>query len=438
MRPGPHRSGPQAQKTVLPNGLRVLTERLDHVDSASLGLWVASGSRHEPPRMEGITHFLEHMLFKGTNTRTNLQIAEAIDDIGGHVNGFTDREAVYLYARTIGEHAGAALELLFDLFLHSVCADEEVEREREVVLQEIGHVEDVPEGWVHELLPQTVWADHALGRPLMGVREGVKNITREALLAHIARLRAADNVIVSAAGQVHHEHVLELAASLSAELKPGPPAGRSPSAGEGPPKEKATAPKFRPQRRLVSREGAQVHFCLAAPGCGRTDDLRHPFTLLDAILGGGNSSRLFQEIREKRGLAYDVGSSLQSYRETGLFVIDGSCAPENFGLVLDLIGRELERMREEGPSDGELERARAQLRVALALAAESTSFRMQHLAVSELYWGRVLSFDEIIAGVEQVTAEEVRELAKVALRPDSQALVAIGPFDSAQGRPFQE
>ena len=421
MQPQPRLPLPHVQKTVLPNGLRLLTERLDHVASASLGLWIASGSSDEPPGSEGITHFLEHMLFKGTHSRSTLQIAEAIDDIGGNVNGFTDREAMYLYARTTGEQAETALELLFDLLLRSVCSQEDVEREQGVVLQEIGHLEDTPEGWIHELLPQTVWHGHALGRTLLGDRERVRGITRDALLAHLARLLAADRLIVAAAGQVDHERIVELATRHFQALK-----SEAHRDDQGP-------PSFHLQRRLLTRPGAQVHFCLAGPGCALTDDRRHAFAMLDAILGGANSSRLFQEIRERRGLAYSIGSYLQSYRQAGLFVIDGSCAPESFPLVLDLIRQELDQVRQQGPSEAELQRAKIQLKVGLALAAESTSFRMQHLAVSEIYWGRVLPFDEIIAGVERVTAEDVHGLATSVLKDDLQALVAIGPFDEQGG-----
>jgi predicted Zn-dependent peptidase len=417
MQPQLRLPSPQVQKAILPNGLRVLTERLPHVSSASLGIWIASGSSDEPHGSEGMTHFLEHMLFKGTNSRSTLEIAEAIDDIGGNVNGFTDREAMYLYARTTGDQAEAALELLFDLLLHSVCAEDDVAREQAVVLQEIAHVEDIPEGWVHELLPQTAWAEHSLGRTPLGDRERVKGVTRDALLAHLARLHAADRLVVTAAGQVDHEHIVELAARHCGALKPA-----SYDDNQEP-------PAFHPQRRVLIRPGVQVHFCLAAPGCARTDDRRHAFSLLDAILGGGNSSRLFQEIRERRGLAYNIGSYLQSYRQAGLFVIDASCGPESFHVVLDLIRQEMEQLHQQEPSEAELQRAKTQLKVALALAAEGTSFRMQHLAVSEIHWGRVLTFDEIIAGVERVTAEDVQGLADSVLKDDLQALVAIGPFD---------
>ena len=418
MTPTPNGSGPHALKTVLPNGVRVLTERLDHVDSVSLGLWTVTGSRNDPPGCEGMTHFLEHMLFKGTTTGSTLQIAEAIDDIGGYVNGITDREEMYLYARTAAEHTEAAVGLLFDLLLNSICREEEVAREREVVLQEIAHVRDSAEDWMHELVPQTAWPDHALGHALMGGAESVGGIGCESLREYLAdEVQAADRLLLAAAGRVEHERMVELAGELTAHLKPGRP------------RLETSAPVFHRERRLVSQSGVQVHFCWVSPGIGRTHEWRHSFAVLDTVLGGGSSSRLFQEIREKRGLAYGIGSYLQAYGDGGLFVIAAGTSPSNFALVQEVIEEEVARLRDEGPSEEEVVRAKVQLRVSLALAAESTGFRMQHLALSELYWGRVLPFDEIAAGVDRVTAENVHEVARGVLREGERALVAIGPFD---------
>lgn len=382
----------------------------------SLGLWLATGLGDEPTGQEGINHFLEHMVFKGTRTRSTLAIAEASDDIGGQVNGFTEREFMYLLARTIGEQVGAALELFFDLLINSVCPEDEVNRELDVVLQEIRHVEDAPEEWVHDLLLETAWPNHPLGRQLMGSPKTVRGIGREALLAHLATLRYADRVIVAAAGRVDHDWVVDLVARLAGDQAPGPAA-----AVDG-------VPQFAAECLRVPRATSQVHFCMGTPGCSRSDRDQYAFGILDAILGGGASSRLFQEIRENRGLAYSIGSYLQSYRSAGLFAIDAGTGPEDFDFVVDLIGREIARLQRDGPSPSELERARTQLKVAIALATESTSFRMQHLAGSEIYWGRVLSFDEIVAGVEAVTAEDLYRVAGRAFTPDRQALVAIGPF----------
>lgn len=413
---------PQSCKTVLPNGVQVLTEHLHHVDSVSLGVWLATGIEDEPAELGGITHFIEHMLFKGTETRSTLDIAEATDGIGGQLNAFTDRECMYLYARTIGEQAEEALDLVFDLLLHSVFAEEEIAREQEVVVQEIQHLEDSPEDWVHELLLRAAWGDHPLGRPLMGAPESVRGIQRQAIVDHLKEFLTGDRIVVSAAGDVEHEVVVENVARLVSDV-PRAEGGPSP-AGE--------APTFQPGRVMIPRPTGQVHFCLATPGCSRTDERRHAMAVLDTILGGGTSSRLFQEIRENRGLAYSIGCYLQAYRLGGLLTIDAGTQRESFELVLEVIDEEVERLRKEGPTPRELERAKTQLKVGLALAAESTSFRMQHLAVSNMHWNRVVSFEEIAAGVDSVTAEDVHDLTGVTFTPERPALAAIGPF-AAEG-----
>jgi predicted Zn-dependent peptidase len=412
-------SGPFAQQTTLPNGVRVLTERLAHVDSVSLGLWAASGVADDPAGAEGVTHLIEHMLFKGTPNRPSRRIAEAIDEIGGNVNGVTDREFMYLYARTTRDHLETALDLLLDLFLHSACAAEDLKREKEVVLQEIHLIEDAPEDWVHDLLLETAWPGHPLGKPVIGRAVSVKGITRKALSEHLARLRVGRNLLVTAAGRVGHEEMVAAVARLTEHLPPGEA------------KPAALAPEFHPGRLLISRPTNQVHFCLATPACHQTDPERHAFAVLDTILGGGTSSRLFHEIRETRGLAYNIGSYLQLFRTAGLFTVDAGTSPENFQLVQDLIGEEIARLQADGPTAAEVERAKTQVRVAVALAEESTSFRMQHLAISELFWGRTLSFDEIIAGVAAVSAEDVHSTARQVFAPERTTLVAIGPFEEA-------
>lgn len=417
MTPMPDPTGSACRKTALPNGLRVVTEHIEHVDSVSLGIWRVGGARHDPSHLPGVTHFLEHMLFKGTHTRSTLQIAELIDDVGGQVNGYTDREAVHLQARTVADQLEPALELIFDLFLNPLCAQDDIDRERGVVLQELAQLKDAPEDLVHELVPQTVWPDHPLGQPLMGTPESVPRIDRSALVNCLAELHSADRIIVAAAGRLQHDPMADLVAHLGGNMEPGvsPPAGAPPS--------------FHPDRRLLSQTGAQVHFCLVTPGFARTDQSRYAFSVLDAILGGGTSSRLFQKIRENRGLTYSIGSYVEPYREAGLFIVDAGTAPQNFELVLDLIEEEFGRLRSQGPDECELARAKTQLRVALALAAESTSFRMQHLAVSEMFWGRHVSLEETAAGVAAVTAEDVHSLAEASFTEDRRALVAIGPFE---------
>jgi len=407
---------PRHEKTVLPNGLRVLSERLPHLDSVSLGVWVEAGIEEEPPGLEGVTHFVEHMLFKGTKGRSTLQIAQAIDDIGGNVNGYTDKECLYLYAKTVEEHFESALALLFDLLTNCTLPAEDIARERGVVLQEIQRIEDSPEESVHEQFLGAVWPDHPLGRPVMGSSESVRRFERAAVIEHVAQLRGANRIVVSAAGQVEHARLVDLAQRLSAGLRRVP---------TGPP---AAAPDFHSGRRLLPRAGEQVHLCLGVPACSCTAEERHAFALLDLIIGGGTSSRLFQEVRENRGLAYHIGSYLQCHRLTGTLVIDAGTSPDNFEALLEVVNAELDELCANGPSPAELVRARTQMKVALALAAEGSSYRMQHLALSELYWGRHVSLAEIVEGMEAVTAEQVHAVAQSVLAPEKRMLVAIGPL----------
>jgi len=442
---GQYQGQPQCERSTLPNGIRVLTERLGHVDSVSLGIWVVGGAWEEPAGMEGVTHFLEHMLFKGTERRTAAEMARVVDEIGGNVNGYTERESLCLLARTVGEHTERALELLFDMLLHSVCGEEEVEREKEVVLQELRHVEDTPEDWVHDLLLEAAWGEHPLGRPLVGRRESIGRLNSEGLREYWGRRCCGDRIVVSAAGRVEHEVIAELVARHAGGQPRGgervvaepstQPAGKPSTQPAGKPSTQPAGkpPEFRPGRKLVSRPTGQVHFCLATPGCGRRDEERHAFSVFDTVLGGGASSRLFQEIREKRGLVYHIGSYLQSYDGAGLLTVDAGTGPESFELVLELIEGEMEGLRREGPSAEEMERAKTQLKVGLALATESTSFRMQHLALSEIIWGRVWPFQEVVERVEGVTAEEVHALAQKCFSEGHQTLVAIGPFRLRQG-----
>lgn len=414
-------TGPWCRRTVLDNGVRVLTERIERVGSASVGVWVVGGAREEPPGQEGITHFLEHMLFKGTDRLTAEDIARAADHLGGNVNGYTDRETLYLLARTVGERAGDALELLLEMLLESRCAESEVAREKEVVCQEIHQVEDTPEEWVHDFLLCKTWGDHPLGRSPLGEPDTIAGLDPETVRARRDHLCCGSRLVVSAAGRVDHDAIVGLAERRL---------GRLPR-GEGPPP--VPAPTFRAVREFVHRPTEQVHLCLATPGCGRREEQRHAFSVFDTILGGGAGSRLFQEVREKRGLAYHIASYLEAYEGAGLLTVEAGTGPETFSQVMELVEEEVARLRREGPTDEELDRAKTQLKVSLALAMESTSFRMQHLAMSEIVWGRVWSFREIAERVDAVTAEDVHRLAESSFTEGKTALVAAGPLPEGRG-----
>ncbi len=414
-------TGPWYRKTVLDNGVRVLTERIARVDSASVGVWVLGGAREEPPGQEGITHFLEHMLFKGTDRRSAEDLARAADDLGGNVNGYTDRESLYLLARTVGERAVEALELLLEMLLHSRCPESEVEREKGVVCQEIHQVEDTPEEWVHDLLLRKAWGDHPLGRSPLGEPDAIAGLEPETVRAHRDRLCCGSRLVISAAGRVDHEEIVKAADRHLGVI----PRGEAPAP--------LPEPQFRAVRKILRRPTEQVHFCLATPACGRREETRHAFSVFDTILGGGASSRLFQEVREKRGLAYHIGSYLEAYEGAGLLTVEAGTGPETFSQVMELVEAEVARLRDEGPSGEELERAKTQLKVGLALAMESTSFRMQHLAMSEIVWGRVWSFQELAERVDAVTAEDIHTLAGSSFTEGKTALVAAGPLPEGRG-----
>jgi predicted Zn-dependent peptidase len=400
----------------LPGGIRVLTEHLPQVESVSLGVWIASGVEHEPPGLEGVTHLLEHMLFKGTERRSAGEIARAIDGVGGQLNGFTDREYICLYARVLKAHVPLAADVLFDMLLHSCFDPEELKREKEVVVQEIEHCEDSPEELVHDLFVQRVWVDHPLGRSLLGREESVRVITREALLHHFHSQYSPDRILVTAAGNVDSGWLMGAVRESFASLS-----GRA-TEGDG------GEPDFHPGEHFLSRPTEQVHFCLGTPGYSYSNDDRYALAALDAVLGGSPSSRLFQEIREKRGLVYHIGSYAQAFRRGGLFAISASTAPRHFPQVLQLVRGEVALLRERGLTEPELARAKEQMKGALALAWESTSFRMQHLATCEMYWGRVLPFREIADKISAVTLEQVRRVAGALFGEESLSLVAIGPF----------
>ena len=406
----------------LPRGIRVSTEYIPQMGSVSLGLWIATGVKHEPPGLQGVTHLLEHMLFKGTETRSAKDIAEAIDGVGGQLNGFTDREYTCIYARVLKAHLPLAAEILLDMLLRSRFDPEELEREKEVVVQEIVHYEDAPDEWVDDLFVQRAWADHPLGRSLLGKEESIRAMGRKALLDYYRGRRTPDRILVAAAGNVSHDDLVELAAHSLSSLS-----GRA-----GDPVE--IEPRLQAGEHFVFRPTEQVHFCLGTRGCSYVHDGRFVLALIDTILGGGPSSRLFQEIREKRGLVYEIGSSAQTYRQGGLFSVAASTAPKHFREVLGLIRNEIARVGKEGLSEAEIARAKEQMKGGLALAWESTGFRMQHLAISKIYWGRSVPFQEVMDKIDAVTSEQVSELAASLFVEDAETLVAIGPLPEWRGR----
>jgi predicted Zn-dependent peptidase len=408
---------PQIVRDVLPNGLRILTETMPHVRSVSIGVWLARGSRHEPADHAGIAHFVEHMLFKGTPARSAENIAQTIDSIGGHMDAFTAKEYAGYYLKVLDEHLPLALEVLADIVRHPKFAVEDIEREKKVVLEEIKMVEDTPDDLVHELFSEQFWKDHSLGRPILGVAETVSALDQATLRRYFDGTYHAGNLIVSAAGHVTHEQVRALVEQHFGDLP-----GAADIAVE-------TAPSVVPHVLIRSKELEQSHVCLGAEGYPQAHDERYASYVLNTVLGGSMSSRLFQNVREKRGLAYAVFSGLSAYRDCGAFTVYAGCANEAVTELVDVVVDEIRRIRREPPSDEELRRAKDHLKGSLMLSLESTSSRMSDLAQQEMYFDHHYGLDETLAGVERVTRDDLARVARHLFAEGSLAATVLGKVD---------
>jgi len=403
------------EHTILPNGIQVLTEPMPQVRTAAVGIWIGAGSRYEEDRQAGISHFLEHMFFKGTHTRSALDIAQAADAIGAQLNAFTDREATVLYAKALAKHLPTVMDLTADMLLHSALDPEALERERQVILEEIKMYEDSPDELVQDIFAQTIWNGHPLGRPVIGSVETVQRLRREDFLAYQERRYRPNNIIVAVAGDVVHSAMVQLVADTLGGWR-----GATPPLTLDPPTARADI-------TLRTKETEQVHLTLGTRGLPQADDARYVMAILDNILGGGMSSRLFQEIREKRGLVYTITSYHAAYREGGLFVIYGAMSPSAAPQVTTLILKEIERLK-DGISEAELQRAQESYKGAVMLSLESTGSRMYKLARSQVYYGRQVTLDEILSRIDAVTAVQVAAMAQEVLVPERMAMAAIGPF----------
>ena len=409
-------------REVLDTGLRLITESMPHVRSVSIGVWLMRGSRHETPAQSGIAHFVEHMLFKGTATRTAEDIAQAIDSIGGQLDAFTAKEYASYYIKVLDDHLPLAVDLLSDIVLNPAFADEELEREKKVILEEIKMVEDTPDDLVHELFTQHFWEGHSLARPILGTKETVEAFTSEILRDYFGGVYTAPNLIVSAAGNITHERVRELVDRVFERL----------------PREAAVfsdqAPKVVPQVIVRSKELEQSHLCLGTSSYPQNHDDRYVSYIMNTVLGGSMSSRLFQNVREKRGLAYAVFSGLSAYRDAGNITIYAGCANDAVPQVVDLCVDELRGMKQALVPDAELRRAKDHLKGSLMLSLENTASRMSHLARQEIYFDRHFGLDETLAGVERVSADDVQRVACDLFANGSLAATVLGPSPAALTR----
>ena len=395
---------------------------MPHVRSATVGLWADVGSAAESAEQRGISHAVEHMLFKGTRRRSARAIAEAIDGVGGSTNAFTDKESTCYYARVIGRHVPLALDVLSDMFLDSVLDPEELVREQRVILEEIRMYEDAPDELIHDLFMRSMWSGANLGAPTIGFAETVTALRSDDLRTHLRVHYAADAVVIAAAGNIEHETFVALCGDAFARLD-----GRAPA-------RVTESPRVTPSVHVQYKETEQAQILLGVGGLSSRDERRYVAVVLDTILGGGMASRLFQEVREKRGLAYSVYSTQQSYRGAGLFAIGLGTAPPNVQESIDVVVDQLQAIAASGPSDAELRLAKDQLKGSLTLSLESSSSRMIRLGRDEFTFGRHVSPDEIDAAIERVERDEVTALASELFVHDRLGLCIIGPVDAASLR----
>ncbi len=406
--------GPTVSRSCLDNGVRVITETMPGVPSVTVGIWVENGSRYEERDQAGISHFLEHLFFKGTERRTAAQIAEEFDAVGGVLNAFTGKEYTCYYGKVLAEHLPVAEDILADIFLHSRFDPEEIQRERSVVLQEISQVEDTPDDYVHDLFNLKFWPDHPLSFPVCGRVETVQRFEQRDFLDFVVARYRPDRLIIAAAGNLEHQRVVDWAAREFSGLH-----GRAAEVDGGPPVAQRVV--FHVEKALE-----QVHFCLGTPGISQSADTRYAGYLLNTALGGGMSSRLFQEVREKRGRAYSVYSFLSSYRDAGYLGIYVGTSAEWVEEVVAVILTELKSLKGEGLRANEMARVKNQLKGNLLLGLETSDNRMSRIAKNEIYFGADVAPQEIAARIDATTNDEIAALAQQLLRPEAMAITLLG------------
>lgn len=407
------------RRTELPNGLIILTERMEHVRSVSMGVWVKTGSRDERPEVNGVSHFVEHMVFKGTKSRTAKSIAREVDAIGGNLDAFTSKETICFNVKVLDEHVPKALDVLTDLVMYPVFAPDDIGRECKVILEEIKMDEDNPDMLVHEIFTQSFWKDHPLGKPILGTRDTVKRFDQGTLFDFYGGRFQGGNMIFSAAGNLDHDAFVEM---VSAKLA-GLPAASLVSGSPDP----SNRPKV--HARIVSKQKKsleQLQLCLGVPAPAVNDEQRYTVALLNTILGGGMSSRLFQNIREDRGLAYSIFSELSSFRDTGSICVYAGTSSQNAEQVVRLTVDEFRRLKEQPVPDEELQRAKDQLKGNILLSLESSGALMSNLARQEMYFQRFYAVPEILDQVGQVTSEDLMRMAQQLFVQESVALAILG------------
>jgi predicted Zn-dependent peptidase len=403
------------RRKVLPHGLTVITEQMKHIRSASIGIWLESGSRDETAQVNGISHFIEHMVFKGTEHRTAEEIARQVDSIGGNMDAFTAKECICFNVKVLDEHLPLALEILSDLVLYPTFDADDITRERGVILEEIKMDEDNPDYLVHEIFTQNFWKDHPLGKPILGTKETVKRFERQGVVETYAHRFAPGNIIVAAAGNLNHDEFVELVAKHFEHLKPAKNGFHS------------AEPKISSRIVLRNKKALeQVQLCMGVPALPIAHEKRHASYILNTLLGGGMSSRLFQNIRERQGLAYSIYSDLNPYRDTGCMAVYAGTSLASADKVVRSVVKEFKDLKNNPVPEEELRRSKDQLKGSLMLSLESSSARMSNLARQEMYFDRFQDLDELIEKIEAVTAADLQEIAQQFFKPDSIAIAALG------------
>ncbi len=402
----------------LPNGLTVITEQMQHIRSASIGIWLQTGSRDEDAEWNGISHFIEHMVFKGTKHRTAEEIARQVDSIGGNMDAFTAKECICFNVKVLDEHVPTALDILSDLVLNPVFDAADIARERGVILEEIKMDEDNPDYLVHEIFTQNFFKDHPLGKPILGTKETVKRFERPSVVEAYARRFAPGNIIVSAAGNLNHDRFVDLVTKAFEHMKPWK---------DGKNGFHSTAPKTVSRIILRNKKALeQVQLCLGVPAYPIAHEKRHAGYILNTLLGGGMSSRLFQNIRERQGLAYSIYSDLNPYRDTGCLAVYAGTSLASASKVVQSVVKEFRSLKAEPVPEEELKRSKAQLKGSLMLSLESSTARMSNLARQEMYFDRFYDLDELIEKIEAVTAEDLTSLANEFFKTESVAVTVLG------------
>jgi predicted Zn-dependent peptidase len=405
----------EIETTTLPNGVRVISETMPHVRSVSVGLWVGIGSRRETSEQNGLSHFIEHMVFKGTKKRSAEDIARSVDSIGGNLDAFTSKELVCFNTKVLDQHLPLAFDVLADLVLNPMFREEDMDKEKGVILEELKMDEDNPDYLVHEIFSSNFWKDHPLGKPILGTRETVKRFDRQMMESYYLDSYSPANLIITAAGNLTHKMLTDLAGEHFSTMKP-----RAPLPGE-------KAPTTHARIALRNKKSLeQVHLCLGVPSYPVPHEDRFTCYVLNTLLGGGMSSRLFQNIRERQGLAYAVFSELNPYRDTGCLSIYAGTSIESARQVIESILKEFQQLKQERITDEELRRAKDHLKGSLMLSLESTSSRMSNLARQEMYFRRFFSLDELVESIEMVTAEDVQRIAQTFFDQRHIAVTVLG------------